>query len=199
MEKWFRAIEMQADYARGGDGTSMLSNPTQPTVPKKRIRQSHSLLFELDRATKALDELERGVHEIVVAEDDAEPVAPGSACITPQDAQISHREAPSRPQNQSNDDNTTTRVQKISSRSFNPRLDVSFEESVESIDAEDIPVRVRSGRSGRSNGAPDTRRTDYGRPGDDCYDGENSKARVNGIRMPSPKVVTKDPPRSGWI
>lgn len=140
MEKWFRAIEMQADFARGGDGTTMMCNPSVASVPKKRIRQSHSLIDELDKASRALNDLQNKANDAdEIKSDDILETSTGTESA---EVVIALGEEPSPP-----DD---TRVHVISKRSFNPNLDESFEESYESID-HDIPIRIQkpSGGSGR--------------------------------------------------
>mmetsp|Transcript_18024 Transcript_18024/g.18781 ORF Transcript_18024/g.18781 Transcript_18024/m.18781 type:complete len:290 (-) Transcript_18024:113-982(-) len=61
MEMWFRAIQMHADLARGGNGFTILSTATTTSPPKNRTKKHNSLLNQLERATKALTELERKV------------------------------------------------------------------------------------------------------------------------------------------
>jgi hypothetical protein len=61
MEMWFRAIQMHADLARGGNGFTILGNQSTQTPPKNRLKKQNSLFDQLDRATKALTELERRV------------------------------------------------------------------------------------------------------------------------------------------
>ncbi|CAE7547150.1 unnamed protein product [Symbiodinium microadriaticum] len=198
MEKWSRAIEMQADYARGGDGTSMLSNPNQATEPKKRIRQNHSLLSELDRATKALEFLEKEAHHCDAAGTDSLESSVGTDS---NEVQVSLSDQPqSGPQTATNSD----RVQKISSRAADPRLDESFE-SVDIV--EPVVVRVRAGKSSKAaprhfqpTHAPVRRQLDDNYSGDDVYSGERSKASSMCIRGPSPKDNGKEEPiRTGWM
>lgn len=57
MEMWFRAIQMHADLARGGNGFTILSN--QATPPKNRFNKQTSLVAQLEKATQALTALEK--------------------------------------------------------------------------------------------------------------------------------------------
>lgn len=59
MEMWFRAIQMHADLARGGNGFTILSTQTTTTPPKNRIKKQTSYFAQLEKATQALTELER--------------------------------------------------------------------------------------------------------------------------------------------
>lgn len=52
---------MHADLARGGNGFTILSNATTTSPPKNRKKKHNSLFDQLERATKALTELERKV------------------------------------------------------------------------------------------------------------------------------------------
>jgi hypothetical protein len=61
MEMWFRAIQMHADLARGGNGFTILSNSTTISPSKNRAKKHTSIFDQLDKATKALTELERTV------------------------------------------------------------------------------------------------------------------------------------------
>ena len=61
MEMWFRAIQMHADLARGGNGFTILSNATTTSPAKNRTKKHNSLFDQLEKATKALTELERKV------------------------------------------------------------------------------------------------------------------------------------------
>jgi hypothetical protein len=60
MEMWFRAIQMHADLARGGNGFTILSNQSS-TPPKHRSKKHNSIFDQLEKATKALTELEKTV------------------------------------------------------------------------------------------------------------------------------------------
>jgi len=72
MEKWIRALQLQADVARGGNGmnvlTSNTSNSTSPEGKNKALKKkSNSLEAELDRSLRQLNELER---KLLVKADD---------------------------------------------------------------------------------------------------------------------------------
>jgi hypothetical protein len=185
MEKWFRAIEMQADYARGGDGTSMMCNPSVASVPKKRIRQSHSLIDELDKATKALTDLEQRAYDPdEVVNDEYLETSTGTESA---EVVFSLGDEPSPPQG--------TRVQIISKRNFNPDLAESFEDSYESID-HDIPIRVQkpAAGSGISRATPSSNPPSRSTNKYEDFD-EDPGSRSNSIRNPSPRGQT----RTGWM
>jgi len=60
MEMWFRAVQMHADLARGGNGSTLLSDSSLSATPSStRTRKRNTLCDELERASRALDELER--------------------------------------------------------------------------------------------------------------------------------------------
>jgi hypothetical protein len=64
MEKWIRALQLQADVARGGDGTNMIIGGA-PASPANRLRsskkKSSSMEAELDRSLRQLQDLERQI------------------------------------------------------------------------------------------------------------------------------------------
>lgn len=65
MDKWIRALQLQADIARGGNGMNIITN-SGPSSPSARSRtaakkKSSSLEAELDRSLRQLQELERKI------------------------------------------------------------------------------------------------------------------------------------------
>jgi hypothetical protein len=62
MDMCFRAVQMHADLARGGDGFTLLSMPVSASPQKGgRLKRGNTLSNSLDKAAQALEELERAV------------------------------------------------------------------------------------------------------------------------------------------
>lgn len=75
MKMWLRAIQMQADLAKGGDGMGILCKPNPSDgVARQRKMRSSTLESELNRKLVELDRLEKG---LVKGDDHSRP---GSRC-----------------------------------------------------------------------------------------------------------------------